>query len=274
MTLSIKAGDSSNLSFASSSGIGSARRDEETAQQLIRGEINLSSLDQVGSEDAASVQIDGAGGLALAITVGNSEKAQDAVAQIAALRSEQAELTELAANSPQNSFTESLNTELQLKQEEIERVADAATDQNGVSLLANGSGSGILLEAYSRSGAVGSSNQIIASDLNLDVSDQVSAQESLDSLAEQDLGLSVTQAGFNSATSQLQAQQEDAAQAAEAQANGQSSESEQASPAYNAPNVAAQLGINAYSQQQELVSLISATLSSDSSEQSGLSAIA
>ena len=279
MTLSIQAGDTSSLSFASGSGIGSARRDEDTAQKLIKGELNISSLESAQSEDAASVQIDGAGGLALAITAGNAEKAQDAVAQISALRSEQEALSSLAANSPQNSFTEGLNTELQAKQDEIERVAAAATDQNGVNLLSSGSGSiatpaGITPDAGSRSATFGSANNIIASDLNLSISDQAGAQDALDSLSEQQLGLSVTQAGFDSAAGKLQAQQDEAAQAAESAAtSSQSDESQSAQPS-GTPNVAAQLGISAYTQQQELASLITASLSGDSTEQSGFSTIA
>ena len=275
MSISIKVGDTSSLSFASSSGVAAARRDEATAQQLIKGELNIAAIGSSDSQDATSVKIDGAAGLAVAITAGNVDKAQAAVDQISSLRAEQADLSALAVASPQNSFTAALNTEVQSKQDEIERVAAAATDQNGNNLLASGRGTVIsTLEASSRSAAFAQSSSILASDLSLSITSQAGAQDALDSLAEQDLGLSVTQAGLASAAGAVQKEQDTAAQAAEQQATQSDSSSTQSTQAYTSSNVAAQLGINAYSQQQELATLITATLSSDSSEGSGLSAIA
>lgn len=275
MALSIKVGDTSSLAFALGSGIGSARRDESSAQQLVKGELNIASIGSADSQDAASVQIDGAAGLAVAITAGNVEKAQDAVDQISSLRAEQADLAALAADSPQNSFTASLNTEVQAKQDEIERVAAAATDQNGNSLLASGSGTlTSTLEASSRSATFGQGSSLLASDLSLSITSQVGAQDALDSLAEQDLGLSVTQAGLASAAGAVQDTQEAAAQAAEQQATQSDSSGEPTTPEYTSSNVAAQLGISAYSQQQELATLISASLSGDSTEGSGFATVA
>lgn len=221
-------------------------------------------------EDAATIKIDGAAGLDAAIEKRNIEEKQAGFDSIVELRQKQEELVTLIAKSPSNSFTEGLATESAKIQKEITRVATDATDDNGNNLftgaakiVSKGGGGSQAAKATSYDLAANLKSTLSGQDDAVDFLDDIKALDPIEASHRVNLLFDTAKVDTEIATASKEAEQ------AAAQAQTDTNSSETASI-----NVAAQLGINAYSQQQELASLLSTSLKVKTSEESQSATIA
>lgn len=276
MALSITLSDSNSLSISSSRGINPSKRDESSSQSILKGKLSIATSNSTSTpeieNDATSIKIEGAAGADVAIEKRNIDEKQAAFDNIVELRQKQEELATLAANSASNSFTTALSNESRDIQNEITRVALDATDENGVNLF-TGSTSKILSKGGGGgSGAAKSNSYDLAVSFKGSLTNQAAAVAYLDEIKDLDpiesshrinIGFDANKVDTEIASASKEAEK----QATQAQVDDSTVESVPV-------NVVAQLGISAYTQQQELASVLTNSLKVKSSDETQSTTIA
>jgi flagellin-like hook-associated protein FlgL len=174
-----------NISGSGSAQNGSLRiktKEDASLAETLKSKKSLDANSNIPAKSAGSQD-------AATLTISNLKNyvdtAKNAVESIGSLRATQLKLAKEASSSPQDSRSEDLNDEVQVLQDEIERVASSST-YNGIQVL----GSARTLTAEIDQGSITSRGQAVSlgdasalsSDLSLDLSSQDSADSAIDSL--------------------------------------------------------------------------------------------